>query len=104
MRLSRKKNFRSFDSRTSRLALAAKARKRISQTVDRITRPAPGLLLKTIRVTDEVSLESFEVKIRQAPRLNQVTAETFGRVSKPIGMDRIMRRLRQRCVVRWLKD
>lgn len=69
---------------------------------DRIERPEVGLLLKTIRVTDEVEGKSFEIKIHQAERLNQVTAETFGRVSRPMGMDFIMRRLRERCVVRWM--
>lgn len=68
---------------------------------ERIERPEVGLLLKTIRVTDEIEGRSFEIKIRQATRLNQVVAETFGRTSKPIGMDLIMRRLRERCVVRW---
>ena len=66
--------------------------------------PKVGLLLKTIRVTDEIEGRSFEIKIRQAQRLNQVIAETFGRTSKPIGMDLIMRRLRERCVVRWLQN
>jgi len=74
----------------------------MENTADRIERPKVGLLLKTIRVTDEVCGESFEIKVRQSSRLNQVTAETFGRISKPIGWDKIVRRLRGRCVVKWL--
>jgi hypothetical protein len=99
--MSRKRNFRSWTPETSRLAHAAKARKRMENSSDYIPRPQIGLLLKTIYVTDEIEGKSFEIKIRQAARLNQVTAETFGRVSKPIGMDKIMRRLRERCVTRW---
>ena len=103
MRFSRRRNFRSWTKETSRLAHEAKARKRMENPPEYTPRPWPGLLLKTIHVTDELEGSSFEIKIRQAQRLNQVVAETFGRVSKPIGMDLIMRRLRQRCVVRWLR-
>lgn len=71
--------------------------------VDRIERPEPGRLLKTIRVTDEVAGRSVEIKLRQGRRLNQVVAETFGRASKPMGTDRLMRELRKRwLVIRWL--
>lgn len=103
MRLRRKRNFRSWTPETSRLAHLAKARKRMEHPAERVERPPAGLLLKTIRVTDEIEGKSFEIKIRQAPRLNQVVAETFWRQSKPIGIDLIMRRLRERCVTRWLR-
>jgi hypothetical protein len=102
MRFSRKRNFRSWTRETSRLAHEAKARKRMENPPERIERPEVGLLLKTIRVTDEIAGASIEIKVRQAQRLNQVVAECFGRASKPIGWDKIIRRLRQRCVVRWL--
>lgn len=103
--MSRKRNFRSWTKETSRLAHEAKARKRIDNLPDYyFPRPIAGLLLKTIRVTDEVEGCSFEIKIRQSQRLNQVTAETFGRTSKPVGLDKIMRRLRERCVTRWKND
>ena len=68
----------------------------------RIERPAPGVLLHTIRVESHVAGVGFEIKLRQGKRLNQVVAETFGRQSKPIGIDLVTRRLRERLVTRWL--
>jgi hypothetical protein len=103
MRISRKRNFRSWTRETSRLGHNAKAEKRMRNPPDIIDRPVSGMLLKTIRVTDEICGKSFEIKIHQSDRLNQVTAETFGRRSRPMGVDLIMRRLRERCVVRWLQ-
>lgn len=102
MRLSRKRNFRSWTPETSRLAHEAKALKRLAATDDQIPRPQEGMLIKIIRVTDELEGRSFEIKLLQASRINQVIAETFWRKSKPIGVDRVMRRLRERCVTRWI--
>jgi len=85
----------------SKLAHAAKARKRMENPPDYIPRPQEGLLLKTIRITDELAGSSFEIKLRQGKRLNQVIAETFGRCSKPHGMDFLTRFLRKRLVTRW---
>jgi hypothetical protein len=101
MRFSRKINFRSWDKRTSALAHAAKARKRIENPPDYIPRPEPGMLLHTIRIENHIEGFGFEVKLRQSKRLNQVIAETFGRCSKPHGVDLICRILRKRLVTRW---
>jgi len=68
---------------------------------EEFSRPEIGRLLHTIRVESHVSGCGFEIKLRQAARLNQVTAETFGRHSKPHGMDFLLARLRKRLVVRW---
>lgn len=102
MRFSRKRNFRSWTKETSALAHAAKARKRMENPPDRIDRPEPGLLLHTIRVESHVAGFGFEIKIIQAERLNQVIAETFGRQSKPHGLDFILSQLRSKLIVRWL--
>ena len=80
------RNLRTWTKKTSALAHAAKARKRMEQPVDFVERPQPGLLLKTIRVTDELQGCSFEVKVRQGVRLNQIIAETFGRKSECHGI------------------
>jgi hypothetical protein len=69
---------------------------------DYIPRPEPGLLLHHIRVESPLDGTGFEVKIKQGKRLNQGTAETFGRASKPMGLDHIMAALRKRLVTRWL--
>jgi hypothetical protein len=68
---------------------------------DYIPRPEPGLLLHTIRVVSHVAGMGFEIKLRQGKRLNQVLVETFGRCSKPHGMDWLVRNLRKRLVIRW---
>lgn len=104
MSRNRSGNFRSWTRETSRLAHAAKARKRLAGPApDRIDRPEPGRLLKTIRITDEISGASVEIKLRQAARLNQVVAETFGRQSSPHGVDYFTRELRKRWLVtRWI--
>ena len=95
------RNFRTWTKETSRLAHAAKARKRMENPPDYIPRPEPGLLLKTIHVTDHVSGCGFEIKLRQGRRLNQIIAETFGRVSQEHGLDWLTRNLRKRLVTRW---
>ncbi|MGO9705596.1 MAG: hypothetical protein ACLPYZ_10280, partial [Limisphaerales bacterium] len=102
MRLSRKRNFRSWTSETSRLAHEAKARKRMDNPPDRIERPEPGMLLHTIRVESHVAWIGFEIKVRQGERLNQIVAETFGRSSDPHGVDWLTRHLRERLVTRWI--
>ena len=101
MRFSRKKNYRSWDKRTSALAHAAKARKRMENPPDYIPRPEPGMLLHRIRVESPVSGPGFEVLVKQARRLNQVVLETFGRSSEPMGIDCLARNLRKRLVTRW---
>jgi len=65
-------------------------------------RPEPGLLLHTIRVESHVAGLGFEIKVMQAQRLNQVVIETFGRKSKPIGVDCMIRNLRKKLVTRWI--
>jgi hypothetical protein len=90
-------------SRLGKLGAATNARKRMENPADYIPRPEPEMLLHTIRVTNHVEGFGFEVKIRQAERLNQVVAETFGRRSKPMGVDHIAATLRKRLVVRWMR-
>ena len=85
----------------SKIMHAAKARKRMENPPDYIPRPQEGLLLKTIRITDELAGSSFEIKLRQGKRLNQIIAETFGRCSQPHGVDFLTRFLRKRLVTRW---
>jgi len=75
----------------------------MENSAERIPRPATGLLLHTIRITNHVAGHSFEINVRQADRLNQITAETFGKTSQPHGMDWLSRNLRKRIVVRWLR-
>lgn len=80
--------------RERRLAGAAPAR---------VGRPEPGLMLYRIRVDSLVGhAYGFEIVVRQATRLNQVTVEVFGQRSKPHGMDWLMRQLRKKLVTRWL--
>jgi hypothetical protein len=101
MRFSRKKNFTSWDKRTSALAHAAKARKRMENPPDYIPRPQPGMLLHTIRIESHVNGLGFEIKVRQGERLNQIVAETFGRKSNPHGCDWLAKHIRQKLVTRW---
>jgi len=85
-------------------AVEAKARKRLAgEPSDRVGRPEPGRLLKTIRMTDDVSGSSVEIRVLQGRRLNQIVAETFGRRSRSHGWDWLFRELRKRCIVRWLQ-
>jgi hypothetical protein len=72
--------------------------------VDRIERPKPGLLLHTIRVTNELEGHSFEIKVRQGKRLNGIQAETFGRSSNEHGNDWLCRHLRKKLVMRWMQE
>ena len=88
-------------SRLGKLGAEANARKRMENPPDYIPRPQEGLLLKTIRITDELAGSSFEIKLRQGKRLNQIIAETFGRCSQPHGVDFLTRFLRKRLVTRW---
>jgi len=97
----RRRNFRSWTRETSRLAHEAKARKRMENPPSRLDRPEVGLLLHTIRVESHVAGLGFEIKLRQSGRINQVVAETFGRQSRPHGLDFILAKLRQKLVVRW---
>ena len=62
------------------------------------------MLLHTIRVESHVNGVGFEIRVKQAQRLNQVVLETFGRESKPMGIDCLARNLRKRLVTRWLHD
>ena len=70
---------------------------------DYIPRPEPGILLHTIQVTNHVSGLGFEVKVKQAKRLNQITVEAFGKESMPHGVDWLAKHLRKRLVTRWLR-
>jgi hypothetical protein len=55
-----------------------------------------GRLLHTIRVESHVAGVGFEVVVRKARRRNQITAETFGRRSRPHGLDWLARHLRRK--------
>lgn len=97
-KVGRKRGFgRQWTRETSALAHAAKARKRMAG-------PAPeypplvevGRLLHVIRVESFASGTGVEIKVRQARRKNQITVETWGRSSRPHGMDWLMRHLRKR--------
>ena len=72
--------------------------------IERVERPTPGLLLHTIRVTNELIGASFEVKLRQGRRLNSIIAETFGRQSGEHGTDWLSKHLRKKLVTKWLRD
>ena len=61
-----------------------------------------GVVRHTIRVEDHLDQTCLEIRLRQAPRANQVIAEVFGRKSKPHGLDYLLRHLRTRLLVRWL--
>ncbi len=100
--MSRKRNFKSWTPETSKLAHKAKADKRMASKVDYISKPTVGMLLHTIRIESHVAGIGFEIKIKQAGRLNQIVAETFGRSSKPHGMDWLMAHLRKNLVIRWM--
>lgn len=91
-------------SRLGKLGAEANARKRMENPTDYIPRPQPGLLLHTIRVENHVVGFGFEIKVKQASRLNQVVLETFGRESKPVGIDCLARNLRKRLVTRWAHE
>lgn len=84
------------------LAYAATAKKMKEKSMFLIPRPLPGTLLKTIRVTDEIAGCSFEIKVRQGRRLNQIVAETFGRQSGAHGCAWLTAHLRQKLVTRWM--
>ena len=87
----------------SKAAHAAKARRRLELPApDYAVRPEPGRLLHTIRVESHVAGIGFELVVRQARRLNQVTVHCFGRASRPHGVDWLVRHLRARLVTRWL--
>ena len=62
-----------------------------------------GQLLHTIRVESELDASGFEIRVFQAPRRNQIVAETFGRRSQPHGTDWLCRHLRENLVTHWLR-
>ena len=90
----------------SRAANAARARRRIAGPPPEpgIPRPVPRLKLHTIRVESHLAGTGFEIVVRQARRRNQVVVETFGRASKPHGIDWLTRHLRARLVTRWIRS
>ena len=88
-------------SRLGKLGAEANARKRMENPPDYIPRPELGMLLHTIRVDSHIAGVGFEIKVRQGKRLNQIVAETFGRVSGVHGCDWLAKHLRQRLVTRW---
>lgn len=100
MKISRRRNRKSWTPATSALGHAAKARKRLAGPAPEYPPEAQvGRLLHRIRVESFVVGTGFEVEIRQAPRSNQIVAVTFGRASRrPHGFDLLFRRLRQRLV------
>ena len=103
-RMKSRRNFRSWTPKTSRAAHEAKARKRMSVECQCPVELPVGRVLWTVRATDELSGQSFEVKIRQAPRRNQIIAETFGRQSRPHGVTWLASQLRKKLVTRWMVE
>lgn len=69
-----------------------------------LRRPDAGTLLRTVTIVDHLLGTSVEVQVRQAERKNQVIPVVFGRVGKPVGWDKIVRRLRAICVCRWIEE
>jgi hypothetical protein len=90
-------------SLAGKVSQQVQAEKRMASECYYIPRPLPGMLLKTIRVTDELSQHSFEIKVFQGTRLNQIVAETFGRKSGNHGCSWIASHLRKKLVTRWMR-
>lgn len=102
--MCRKRNRRSWTPETSRLAHLAKAARRQAQPApEQVERPQPGRLRHTLRIENHLYGTGFEIRLLQGERLNQVVAETFGRRSRPHGLDFLLRKLRSRLLVKRLR-
>ena len=69
-----------------------------------LRRPDEGTVIRIITVEDCIAKTSVRIVVRQARRKNQVVPSVFGRRGNPVGWDRIMRRLREVCVCRWIEE
>lgn len=73
--------------------------------VEPATRPPdPGTLLKTIRVTDHITGQSYTLTLHQGERLNNVEPRIFGRRifrSGSVGFDEFFREMRRKWKLRW---
>ncbi len=87
---------------SSAKANAAKRAKALESPLESRPTVKLGTILHRIQVESPVFGTGFEVIVKQGPRANQIVAETFGRESKPHGMDWLCRHLRPRLKVRWL--
>lgn len=66
-------------------------------------RPDRGTLLKTVRVTDHLTGQSYELEIRQGARKNGIEVFRFGcRVDCGGSFDGLFRMLRRCWALRWL--
>ena len=65
--------------------------------------PLQGTPLYTITIEDHVSMNSKRIVVKQSSTKNRVYTDLFGTVGKPVGFDKIMRRIRKFLVIRWLE-
>ena len=65
--------------------------------------PHEGTPLKTITIKDHITGESTEIEVMQGKRKNQVRTFCNGKLGNPVGWDKVMRKVRKFCVVRWLE-
>ena len=66
-------------------------------------RPDAGTLLKTLRVTDHLTGQSYELEVRQGERKNGIEVFRFGiRVDCGGSFDGLFRMLRRCWALRWL--
>lgn len=66
-------------------------------------RPFAGTPLKTITIKDHITGKILKIEVIQADRKNQVRTWCNGKLGNPVGWDKIMRRIRKFCVIRWLE-
>lgn len=70
---------------------------------DLCRRPFAGTPLKTITIKDHMTGEVLEIEVLQADHKNQVRTFCNGKLGNPVGWDKIFRKVRKFCVVRWLE-
>jgi len=84
-------------------ASRARAEKVRMNPADVCRRPFAGTPLKTITIKDHITGETLEIDVMQADHKNQVFTYCNGKTGNPVGWDKIMRKVRKFCVVRWLE-
>lgn len=104
MRQYSTKNFKNWTRRTSLLAVETREKNRLSQDFEPRSIVKEGKILYTIKIENHLGNFSYEIKIRQAKRKNQVIIETFGRKSQPHGIDWLVKKLSKKLVTRWSPD
>jgi hypothetical protein len=87
---------------------AGRERRRVAAAAFRgnpVRPPAPGTLLKTLRVTDHLKGISYVVTLHQGRRRNAIVPLLFGRSfmrAASCGFDLLFRELRRRWSLRWI--